>query len=85
MFPLTGVAPADPGVPPDRMADTGGGSQLVTAVAPGPGATAGALAWWGPRGGRWPRTGSAPARSARTTPPRAPFRRQGTPTTPTGL
>ncbi|GAA3961395.1 hypothetical protein GCM10022384_12340 [Streptomyces marokkonensis] len=47
------AAPADGPVPrplPARMADTGGGSQLITAVAPETGSTEGRVTWWDRRG-----------------------------------
>ena len=49
---------------PDRMADTGGGTQLITAVAAG-GTNAsrdGTLTWWQRRGSRWVAVGSTRAR-----------------------
>ncbi|USQ87290.1 hypothetical protein NFX46_28380 [Streptomyces phaeoluteigriseus] len=70
---------------PARMADTGGGTQLITAVAPDTGATAGTLTWWDLRGGRWVRAGSAPARFGAKGLAEGAVRRQGTNTTPTGL
>ncbi|MEU6975929.1 MULTISPECIES: L,D-transpeptidase family protein [unclassified Streptomyces] len=70
---------------PERMADTGGGSQLITAEAPGTGATTGTLTWWDRRGGRWVRVGSAPARFGAKGLAEGAGRRQGTRTTPTGL
>ncbi|MDX2920832.1 hypothetical protein PV702_21735, partial [Streptomyces sp. FL06-04B] len=48
------AAPASDAPPlPDRLADTGGGSQLITAEAPGTGSTTGTVTWWERRGGRW--------------------------------
>ncbi|WP_030783118.1 L,D-transpeptidase family protein [Streptomyces sp. NRRL S-920] len=80
-----GAAPA-PGLPlPERMADTGGGSQLITAVAPDIGAATGTLTWWDRRGGRWVEAGSAPARFGARGLVEGGSRRQGTRTTPTGL
>ncbi len=79
-------APAPPEVPlPARMADTGGGSQLVTAVAADASATTGTVTWWDRRGGRWVRAGSAPARFGANGLADGATRRQGTKTTPTGL
>ncbi|ROQ31234.1 L,D-peptidoglycan transpeptidase YkuD (ErfK/YbiS/YcfS/YnhG family) [Streptomyces sp. PanSC19] len=78
-------APPAPVPLPERMADTGGGSQLITAEAPGPGATAGTLTWWDRRGGRWVAAGSAPARFGARGLAEGATRRQGTNTTPTGL
>ncbi|MGW8765981.1 hypothetical protein ACWGN5_26135 [Streptomyces sp. NPDC055815] len=49
-----GSAPAPARVPlPERMADTGGGSQLITAEASDTDSTTGTLTWWDRRGGRW--------------------------------
>ncbi|MEV3870325.1 L,D-transpeptidase family protein [Streptomyces sp. NPDC049906] len=70
---------------PARMTDTGGGSQLITAVAPSPDATTGTLTWWDRRGGRWTATGTAPARFGAGGLVEGSVRRQGTRTTPTGL
>ncbi|MFE6285320.1 L,D-transpeptidase [Streptomyces sp. NPDC057877] len=85
VFLLTGAAPADPGTLPDRMADTGGGRQLITAVAPEPGSTTGTVTWWDLTDGRWVRTGSAPARFGANGLAEGRSRHQGTHTTPTGL
>ncbi|MEV5320598.1 L,D-transpeptidase family protein [Streptomyces sp. NPDC052687] len=82
---LTAVAPSGGGTLPDRMADTGGGRQLITAVAPRTGATTGTLTWWERRGGRWVQKGSAPARFGKNGLVEGAARRQGTSTTPTGL
>ncbi|MGV9940892.1 L,D-transpeptidase family protein [Streptomyces sp. NPDC003401] len=86
-LPLLGAAPGTggPSPLPARMADTGGGTQLVTAVAPGTGATTGTLTWWDLRDGRWTRAGSAPARFGANGLVEGAVRRQGTDTTPTGL
>ncbi|MFH9128507.1 L,D-transpeptidase [Streptomyces griseoaurantiacus] len=70
---------------PERMADTGGGTQLLTAVAPGTGATTGTLTWWDRREGHWVRAGSAPARFGARGLVEGTKRRQGTDTSPTGL
>ncbi|MFE0649893.1 L,D-transpeptidase family protein [Streptomyces sp. NPDC059534] len=70
---------------PGRMADTGGGSQLITAEAAGTDATTGTLTWWDRRGGRWVEAGSAPARFGANGLAEGTGRRQGTNTTPTGL
>ncbi|MFF8600487.1 L,D-transpeptidase [Streptomyces sp. NPDC015232] len=70
---------------PERMADTGGGSQLITAVAAGPSATTGTVTWWDRRGGRWVRAGAAQARFGANGLVEGKSRRQGTSTTPTGL
>lgn len=84
---LLGAAP-DTGasVPlPERMADTGGGTQLITAVAPHTGSTTGTLTWWDRQGGRWVRAGSTPARFGAKGMVEGSSRRQGTNTTPTGV
>ncbi|MDT0398209.1 MULTISPECIES: L,D-transpeptidase family protein [Streptomyces] len=70
---------------PDRMADTGGGTQLITAVAPATGSTTGTVTWWDREGGRWAAAGSAPARFGANGLTEGAARRQGTNTTPTGL
>ncbi|WP_432215510.1 L,D-transpeptidase family protein [Streptomyces subrutilus] len=70
---------------PHRLADTGGGSQLITAVAPAPGSTTGRLTWWDRRAGRWYEAGSAQARFGAKGLTEGATRRQGTNTTPTGL
>ncbi|MGW6292215.1 L,D-transpeptidase family protein [Streptomyces sp. NPDC055058] len=70
---------------PDRMADTGGGTQLITAVAPDTASTSGTLTWWDHRDGRWVAAGSAPARFGANGLAEGTTRRQGTSTTPTGL
>ncbi|MFC8568611.1 L,D-transpeptidase [Streptomyces sp. NPDC057245] len=88
---LPGAAPADGPAPrplPDRMADTGGGTQLITAVAPDTGSTTGTVTWWDREGGadgRWVRAGSAPARFGAGGLADGATRVQGTNTTPTGL
>ncbi|MEV8535899.1 L,D-transpeptidase family protein [Streptomyces sp. NPDC051211] len=76
-------APAPP--LPARMAHTGGGSQLITAVAPAAGSTTGRLTWWDLRGGRWIRAGSTKARFGAKGLTEGTTRRQGTNTTPAGL
>ncbi|MFG2678759.1 L,D-transpeptidase [Streptomyces sp. NPDC048392] len=88
---LPGAAPAGGPAPrplPARMADTGGGAQLITAVAPDTGSTTGTVTWWD-RGrgsdGRWVRAGSAPARFGSGGLTDGATRVQGTNTTPTGL
>ncbi|MEU7024353.1 L,D-transpeptidase family protein [Streptomyces sp. NPDC046203] len=83
-----GTAPAPVSAPaplPERMADTGGGTQLITAEAARTGATTGTVTWWDRRGGRWVRAGSAPARFGAKGLAEGARRRQGTDTTPTGL
>ncbi|WP_338485767.1 L,D-transpeptidase family protein [Streptomyces sp. SCSIO 75703] len=83
-----GAAPAA-GAPaatlPERMADTGGGTQLLTAVAPDLGSTSGTLTWWERRDGRWVAAGTAPARFGARGLADGAGRVQGTETTPTGL
>jgi L,D-peptidoglycan transpeptidase YkuD (ErfK/YbiS/YcfS/YnhG family) len=70
---------------PARLADTGGGSQLITAVAPLPGSTTGRLIWWDRRAGHWYEAGSAPARFGANGLAEGATRVQGTSTTPAGL
>ncbi|MEU9138103.1 L,D-transpeptidase family protein [Streptomyces sp. NPDC048404] len=85
---LLALAPSGPppvAVLPSRLADTGGGSQILTAEAPRGNATSGTLTWWDLRGGRWVRAGSAPARFGARGLVEGGARRQGTNTTPTGL
>ncbi|WP_407548783.1 hypothetical protein QOM21_06515 [Streptomyces sp. Pv4-95] len=78
-------APAAPVPLPLRMADTGGGDQLITAVASGTRATTGTVAWWQRRNGGWRKAGSAPARFGSGGLAEGRTRVQGTSTTPTGL
>ncbi|MFJ8192301.1 L,D-transpeptidase [Streptomyces sp. NPDC096094] len=87
---VLGAAPAGGPAPrplPARMADTGGGTQLITAVAPRTGSTEGRVTWWdrGGGGGRWVKAGSAPARFGANGLADGATRAQGTNTTPTGL
>ncbi|MFD9320743.1 L,D-transpeptidase [Streptomyces sp. NPDC060053] len=84
---LLGAAPDTGATPPlpARMADTGGGTQLITAVAPRAGSTSGTLTWWDLRNGRWTPAGSTPARFGAKGLVEGASRRQGTNTTPTGL
>lgn len=70
---------------PARLTDTGGGTQLVTAEAEGPGSTTGTVTWWDLRDGRWTEAGSAPARFGAHGLAEGASRRQSTYTTPTGL
>lgn len=70
---------------PALLADTGGGSQLITAVAPASGSTTGRLTWWDRRAGHWYRAGSAPARFGVNGLTEGATRTQGTNTTPAGL
>ncbi|WP_410096914.1 L,D-transpeptidase family protein [Streptomyces sp. Isolate_219] len=79
------VSPA-PRVPlPAAMADTGGGTQLLTARARTTGATTGTVRWWQRHKGRWRQVGSAPARFGAGGLAEGGSRVQGTATTPTGL
>ncbi|WSQ07859.1 L,D-transpeptidase family protein [Streptomyces sp. NBC_01231] len=82
-----GAAPGGGPQPPlpARMADTGGGSQLITAVAPTAGSTSGTVTWWSRRNGQWLKAGSAAARFGSRGLVEGDARRQGTNTTPTGL
>ncbi|MFC9509071.1 L,D-transpeptidase [Streptomyces sp. NPDC057002] len=83
---LLGAGQPDRAAPlPERMADTGGGTQLITAVAPKRASTTGTVTWWDLKGGRWVRTGSAPARFGANGLVEGAARKQGTDTTPTGL
>ncbi|MFB7629985.1 L,D-transpeptidase [Streptomyces sp. NPDC056149] len=83
---LLALTPDGGGPPlPDRLADTGGGSQLITALAPRADATTGTLTWWDRRGGTWVVAGSAPARFGAKGLVEGDKRRQSTDTTPTGL
>ncbi|MFG2297554.1 L,D-transpeptidase [Streptomyces sp. NPDC048603] len=70
---------------PARMADTGGGSQLITAVAPAPGSATGRVTWWERHAGLWFEAGSTEARFGAKGLAEGAARRQGTSTTPTGL
>jgi L,D-peptidoglycan transpeptidase YkuD (ErfK/YbiS/YcfS/YnhG family) len=79
------AAPADARALPERMADTGGGSQLITVEGPAPGSTTGRLTWWEKRGRGWNAAGSAPARFGTHGLTDGATREQGTSTTPTGL
>ncbi|MEU0453878.1 L,D-transpeptidase family protein [Streptomyces sp. NPDC006129] len=83
---VLGAGPPAPAPPlPARMADTGDGTQLITAVAPKRNSTTGTVTWWDRTGGRWVRTGSAPARFGAKGLVAGGSRKQGTDTTPTGL
>ncbi|ELS51911.1 L,D-transpeptidase family protein [Streptomyces viridochromogenes] len=84
---VLGAAPGG-GPPPElpaRMADTGGGTQLITAVAPTTGSTSGTVTWWDRAGAKWVKAGSAPARFGAKGLVEGARRKQGTNTTPTGL
>ncbi|MFI1965252.1 L,D-transpeptidase [Streptomyces pathocidini] len=76
---------AQAGPLPERMARTGGGSQLITAEAPSTASTHGTVTWWQRRNGRWVKAGSSPARFGAGGLTEGRGRRQGTSTTPTGL
>lgn len=82
---LVGARPPAAAPRPWRLADTGGGSQLITAEAPGTASTTGTVTWWSLRGGRWVAAGSAPARFGANGLAEGASRQQGTNTTPTGL
>lgn len=83
---VLGAGPPAPAPPlPARMADTGGGTQLITAVAPERSSTTGTVTWWNREDGRWVRSGSAPARFGASGLAAGASRTQGTNTTPTGL
>jgi len=70
---------------PARMRDTGGGSQLVTAVVTGSSnaGRTGTLTWWQRTGSTWRAVGSAPARFGYNG--LSANRREGDGTTPVGL
>ncbi|MFF3459323.1 L,D-transpeptidase [Streptomyces sp. NPDC002730] len=71
---------------PERMADTGSGTQLITAEAPSAGSTTGKVTWWDRRrDGRWVTVGSAAARFGAKGLVEGGSRKQSTFTTPTGL
>ncbi|MET9499656.1 L,D-transpeptidase family protein [Streptomyces sp. NPDC006552] len=79
-------APAALAPLPARMADTGGGSQLITAEAPRASSTRGTVTWWDRHGdGSWTKAGSAVARFGAKGLVEGARRRQGTNTTPAGL
>ncbi|MEU3159409.1 L,D-transpeptidase family protein [Streptomyces griseoincarnatus] len=79
----TAQRPASP--LPERMTDTGGGTQLITAVAARTGSTTGTVTWWDRKDGRWVAAGSAKARFGANGLTEGTNRKQGTNTTPTGL
>ena len=70
---------------PSLLADTGGGSQLILAVAPRANSTSGTLSWWERRNGMWVKVGSAVARFGAKGLVEGGARKQGSYTTPTGL
>ncbi|MFJ5969033.1 L,D-transpeptidase [Streptomyces sp. NPDC093060] len=83
---VLGFTPGPGPVPlPSQMADTGGGTQLITAQAPDTDATSGTVTWWDLRDGQWVQAGSAPARFGAKGLVEGQSRKQGTNTTPTGL
>jgi L,D-peptidoglycan transpeptidase YkuD (ErfK/YbiS/YcfS/YnhG family) len=83
---VLGAGPPAPSPPlPARMDDTGGGTQLITAVAPRTASTTGTVTWWDREDGRWVRAGSAHARFGANGLVEGTSRTQGTNTTPTGL
>ncbi|MFD8214435.1 L,D-transpeptidase [Streptomyces sp. NPDC059697] len=82
---LLALAPSGPPTLPERMADTGGGSQLITAQAPRVDSTSGTLTWWHRRNGHWVKAGSTAARFGAKGLAEGGSRKQGSNTTPTGL
>ncbi len=66
------------------MADTGGGSQLITAQAPREGSTSGTLTWWDRRDGHWVKAGSVVARFGAKGLAEGGSRKQGSNTMPHG-
>lgn len=80
-----GLAPSGPPPLPERMADTGGGTQLITAQAARTSSTTGTVTWWDRRDGRWVKAGSSAARFGAKGLVEGGSRKQGTNTTPTGL
>jgi L,D-peptidoglycan transpeptidase YkuD (ErfK/YbiS/YcfS/YnhG family) len=70
---------------PARMRNTGGGTQLITAVSSGKtnATRTGTLTWWRRRGSTWVKVGSAPARFGYNG--LSDNRREGDGTTPTGI
>jgi L,D-peptidoglycan transpeptidase YkuD (ErfK/YbiS/YcfS/YnhG family) len=70
---------------PQIMKNTGGGTQLITAVASSLTATSGTLTWWEKQGSTWKVIGSAPARFGARGLADGTTRTQNTSTTPTGL
>lgn len=77
--------PAAAPVLPERLTDTGGGTQLITAEAPAAGSATGTVTWWNLRRDTWVKGGSAPARFGAKGLAEGASRKQGTDTTPTGL
>ncbi|MFI6336626.1 L,D-transpeptidase [Streptomyces sp. NPDC050535] len=80
-----GLSPGGPPPLPERMADTGGGTQLITARAARTSSTTGTVTWWDRRDGHWVKAGSSTARFGANGLTEGGSRRQGTNTTPTGL
>ena len=86
LFAVGATPGGGPAAPlPARMADTGGGSQLITAVAGRTGSASGTVTWWSKRNGQWLKAGSAAARFGAKGLVEGEAREQGTNTTPTGL
>ncbi|MFH8757808.1 L,D-transpeptidase [Streptomyces atroolivaceus] len=88
LLALAGSLAARPGGPPplpERLADTGGGTQLITAEAPRTDSTTGTVTWWDRGRSGWVAVGSAPARFGANGLAEGLTRVQGTNTTPTGL
>ncbi|MGW5346263.1 L,D-transpeptidase family protein [Streptomyces sp. NPDC004050] len=82
---VTALLPQNSPTLPDQLADTGGGSQLITAVAPAAGSTTGRVVWWELLAGHWIERGSTDARFGSKGLTDGATRVQGTNTTPTGL
>jgi len=83
---VLGAAPGGGQPPlPFRMADAGGGTQLITAVAAKASATSGTVTWWELDNGWWVKAGSAKARFGANGLVEGSARKQGTNTTPAGL
>ncbi|MET9379665.1 L,D-transpeptidase family protein [Streptomyces sp. NPDC002928] len=82
---LGAAAPGDAPPLPALLADTGGGTQLITAQAPRPDSTSGTVTWWDLRNGQWVKAGSTPARFGAKGLVDGASRKQGTNTTPAGL
>jgi L,D-peptidoglycan transpeptidase YkuD (ErfK/YbiS/YcfS/YnhG family) len=82
---VLGAAPAGREPLPERMADTGGGTQLITAEAARTSSTTGTVTWWDRRNGHWVKAGSAAARFGAKGLAEGRSRKQNTNTTPTGL
>lgn len=70
---------------PRTMADDGGGTQLITAVAPSASSTTGTLSWWDRSDGAWRMVGTTSARFGAGGLVDGAARMQNTLTTPTGI